>query len=118
MNDAKPRDADSDIGKRVRVLDTEMSYVETGIGDPIVFLHGNPTSSFLWRNIIPPDAYVQLRIMRSIPSFAGLTGSTNPSWSTNRISPRLPSTPRGCSECRCYDHASQCEGGTANGFHS
>jgi haloalkane dehalogenase len=30
-----------------------MSYVETGFGDPIVFLHGNPTSSFLWRNIIP-----------------------------------------------------------------
>lgn len=39
--------------KRVRVLDTEMSYVDAGFGDPIVFLHGNPTSSFLWRNIIP-----------------------------------------------------------------
>jgi haloalkane dehalogenase len=31
----------------------EMAYVETGAGDPIVFLHGNPTSSYLWRNIIP-----------------------------------------------------------------
>jgi len=30
-----------------------MSYVDTGTGDPIVFLHGNPTSSYLWRNIIP-----------------------------------------------------------------
>lgn len=30
-----------------------MAYVETGTGDPIVFLHGNPTSSYLWRNIIP-----------------------------------------------------------------
>jgi haloalkane dehalogenase len=30
-----------------------MAYVEVGQGDPIVFLHGNPTSSFLWRNIIP-----------------------------------------------------------------
>ena len=30
-----------------------MAYVEIGEGDPIVFLHGNPTSSFLWRNIIP-----------------------------------------------------------------
>ena len=30
-----------------------MSYVEVGDGDPIVFLHGNPTSSYLWRNIIP-----------------------------------------------------------------
>jgi haloalkane dehalogenase len=38
---------------RVRVLDSEISYVETGAGDPIVFLHGNPTSSYLWRNIIP-----------------------------------------------------------------
>jgi haloalkane dehalogenase len=39
--------------KRVKVLDTEMSYVDVGEGDPIVFLHGNPTSSYLWRNIIP-----------------------------------------------------------------
>jgi haloalkane dehalogenase len=39
--------------QRVRVLDTEMSYVDVGSGDPIVFLHGNPTSSYLWRNIIP-----------------------------------------------------------------
>jgi haloalkane dehalogenase len=30
-----------------------MSYVDVGAGDPIVFLHGNPTSSYLWRNIIP-----------------------------------------------------------------
>jgi haloalkane dehalogenase len=37
----------------MRVLDTEMSYIDVGKGDPIVFLHGNPTSSFLWRNIIP-----------------------------------------------------------------
>jgi haloalkane dehalogenase len=38
---------------RVPVLDTDMSYVDVGSGDPIVFLHGNPTSSYLWRNIIP-----------------------------------------------------------------
>jgi haloalkane dehalogenase len=30
-----------------------MSYVDTGEGDPIVFLHGNPTSSYVWRNVIP-----------------------------------------------------------------
>src|SRR4051812_24275250 len=29
-----------------------MAYVERGEGDPIVFLHGNPTSSFLWRAVI------------------------------------------------------------------
>jgi len=32
---------------RMSVLDTEMSYVALGTGDPIVFLHGNPTSSYL-----------------------------------------------------------------------
>lgn len=45
--------ADPHPRKRVRVLDTEMSYVDLGQGAPIVFLHGNPTSAYLWRNIIP-----------------------------------------------------------------
>ncbi|MEQ1887784.1 MAG: haloalkane dehalogenase [Alphaproteobacteria bacterium] len=39
--------------KFARVNAKQMAYVETGAGDPIVFLHGNPTSSYLWRNIIP-----------------------------------------------------------------
>lgn len=39
--------------RRVAVLDSEMAYVDTGAGDPVVFLHGNPTSSYLWRNVIP-----------------------------------------------------------------
>src|SRR5262245_64486957 len=30
-----------------------MAYVEVGSGDPIVRLHGNPTSSYIWRNILP-----------------------------------------------------------------
>ncbi len=30
-----------------------MAFIEIGRGDPIVFLHGNPTSSYLWRNVIP-----------------------------------------------------------------
>ncbi|HUE58092.1 MAG TPA: haloalkane dehalogenase [Acidimicrobiales bacterium] len=37
----------------VQVLGRRMAYVEVGTGDPIVFLHGNPTSSYLWRNVIP-----------------------------------------------------------------
>jgi haloalkane dehalogenase len=45
--------ADPHPRRRVRVLDTEMSYVDVGEGRPIVFLHGNPTSSYLWRNVIP-----------------------------------------------------------------
>jgi haloalkane dehalogenase len=39
--------------KTVKVLGYTMSYVDEGCGDPIVLLHGNPTSSYLWRNIIP-----------------------------------------------------------------
>lgn len=39
--------------KRVSVNGKSMAYVEMGTGDPIVFLHGNPTSSYLWRNIMP-----------------------------------------------------------------
>ena len=39
--------------KRVAVLDSEMSYVDAGSGDPVVFLHGNGTFSYVWRNVIP-----------------------------------------------------------------
>jgi haloalkane dehalogenase len=39
--------------QRLTVLGRTMAYVEVGAGDPIVLLHGNPTSSYLWRNIIP-----------------------------------------------------------------
>jgi haloalkane dehalogenase len=39
--------------KYVDVLGAKMAYVDVGVGDPIVFLHGNPTPSYLWRNIIP-----------------------------------------------------------------
>ena len=39
--------------KYVSVLGTQIAYVDVGHGDPIVFLHGNPTPSYLWRNILP-----------------------------------------------------------------
>ena len=39
--------------QRRRVLGHEMAYVEVGKGDPVVLLHGNPTSSYLWRNVLP-----------------------------------------------------------------
>jgi haloalkane dehalogenase len=39
--------------QRIDVKGRSMAYVETGRGTPIVFLHGNPTSSYLWRNVIP-----------------------------------------------------------------
>lgn len=37
----------------IEVNGRRMAYVESGSGDPIVFQHGNPTSSYLWRNIMP-----------------------------------------------------------------
>jgi len=51
------------------VLDTEMSYIDTGQGDPIVFLHGNPTSSYLWRNVIP---YLETSARCLAPDFVGM----------------------------------------------
>ncbi len=39
--------------KFVEIDGQPMAYVEHGQGDPIVFLHGNPTSSYLWRNVMP-----------------------------------------------------------------
>jgi len=53
MNEFQFSDIDNHPRKRISILDTEISYIDVGKGDPIVFLHGNPTSSYLWRNIIP-----------------------------------------------------------------
>lgn len=39
--------------KFVEVSGQRIHYVEEGEGKPILFIHGNPTSSYLWRNIIP-----------------------------------------------------------------
>lgn len=47
MNTSKPTKKFVDVNGR------KMAYVEMGQGDPIVFQHGNPTSSYLWRNIMP-----------------------------------------------------------------
>ncbi len=37
----------------VDLSSARIAYIDSGSGDPVVFLHGNPTSSFLWRNILP-----------------------------------------------------------------
>ena len=37
----------------MNVLGQSMAYIEVSSGDPIVLLHGNPSSSYLWRNVIP-----------------------------------------------------------------
>ncbi|MDG0969821.1 MAG: haloalkane dehalogenase [Porticoccaceae bacterium] len=46
----------------------KMAYVEVGQGDPIVLLHGNPTSSYLWRNIIP---YLENKGRVIVPDLVG-----------------------------------------------
>lgn len=46
-------DATEPAKKSVSVHGKRMAYVERGQGDPILFLHGNPTSSYLWRNVMP-----------------------------------------------------------------
>ena len=46
-------DKESYVKKKANIFGYKMSYVDEGTGDPIIFLHGNPTSSYLWRNIIP-----------------------------------------------------------------
>lgn len=56
------------------VLDTFISYRETGVGSPIVFLHGNPTSSHVWRNVIP---HVE-RGRRLAPDLVGMGRSGKP----------------------------------------
>jgi haloalkane dehalogenase len=39
--------------KTINILDSYMAYHERGAGAPILFLHGNPTSSYLWRDVVP-----------------------------------------------------------------
>src|SRR2546421_10563956 len=58
--------------KRRRVLGREMAYVEGGEGDPIVLLHGNPTSSYLWRNGLP---HLQSRGRCIAPDLIGMRDS-------------------------------------------
>ncbi len=53
MADQQIPAADPHPRRRVPALDVELATVDTGEGDPVVFLHGNPTSSYLWRNVIP-----------------------------------------------------------------
>src|SRR5262249_40904372 len=50
---AEPDGPDHLPRRRVKALDSEISYIDAGSGEPVVFLHGNPTWSYQWRNIIP-----------------------------------------------------------------
>ena len=76
--------ADPHPRKRIAAADTEIAYVDTGdsaAGRDIVFLHGNPTSSYLWRNVIP---HVADRGRCLAPDLAGM-GESGPSSSGYRF---------------------------------
>jgi haloalkane dehalogenase len=64
--------SDSHPRKRLNAAGVEMVYVDSGAGDPIVFLHGNPTSSYLWRNIVPHLAPIARCLA---PDLAGMGAS-------------------------------------------
>jgi len=70
--------------KRETVLGLEMAYKEVGKGDRIVFLHGNPTSSHLWRDVIPEVAKSGRCIA---PDLIGMGGSA-------KVRPSGPNTYR------------------------
>lgn len=70
-NANSPRDGKSFM----TVRGAEMAYVDQGEGRPVVFLHGNPTSSYLWRGIIP---YVSKSHRAIAPDLIGMGDSAKP----------------------------------------
>ncbi|MBP2322598.1 haloalkane dehalogenase [Kibdelosporangium banguiense] len=61
--------------RTIEVNDSFMAYTETGAGVPVVFLHGNPTSSYLWRKVIP---HVQGQARALAPDLIGMGESGKP----------------------------------------
>jgi haloalkane dehalogenase len=59
----------------VDVLDSTISYREVGEGAPCVFLHGNPTSSYLWRGVLPE---IEGPVRRLAPDLIGMGDSGKP----------------------------------------
>jgi len=61
--------------ERVEVLGSQMAYVEAGEGPVVLFQHGNPTSSYLWRNVIP---HVAPRARCIAPDLIGMGARISP----------------------------------------
>ncbi len=61
--------------KYLEVFGSKMHYIDEGKGDPILFLHGNPTSNYLWRNIIP---YLTPHARVIAPDLIGMGKSDKP----------------------------------------
>ncbi|MEN8198268.1 MAG: alpha/beta fold hydrolase, partial [Pseudomonadota bacterium] len=62
--------------KRAAVLKSEMAYIDEGAGPVVLFLHGNPTSSYLWRNVIPHVVAAGYRAVA--PDLIGMGSSGKP----------------------------------------
>jgi haloalkane dehalogenase len=58
----------------VEINGSRMHYVDVGEGDPVLFLHGQLTSSYLWRNIIP---HIQNEARCIAPDLIGMEESSN-----------------------------------------
>src|SRR3954469_18122619 len=56
---------------KVQVDDLTLAYREQGEGPPVLLLHGWPTSSYLWRNVMPPIAEANRGIAVDLPGFGG-----------------------------------------------
>src|SRR5688500_7200989 len=56
---------------KVNVSGLTLAYRELGSGPPVLLLHGWPTSSFLWRNVMPPIARVNRVVALDLPGFGG-----------------------------------------------
>ena len=61
--------------KHVEVLGSQMAYVEAGEGPVVLFQHGNPESSYIWRNVIP---HVAPHARCIAPDLIGMGGSDKP----------------------------------------
>src|SRR6056297_2265819 len=59
----------------IEINGSRMHYIDEGEGDPVLFLHGNPTSSYLWRNIIP---YLSASARCIAPDLIGMGKSDKP----------------------------------------
>lgn len=61
--------------RKVNVLTSKMSYLVEGEGSPVVLIHGNPTSSYLWRNVIPE---ISAKTQKIAPDLIGMGRSSKP----------------------------------------
>lgn len=61
--------------KYANILGSKIHYIEEGVGDPVLFIHGMPTSSYLWRNIIP---YLSDKARCIAPDLIGMGKSEKP----------------------------------------